>query len=65
MNIYEFAFRVNDTNITHLTLILKTNKDKQAVNVAIRRLENKGYTVNELVGIKRNGKNEYKSRNLH
>lgn len=52
MKTYRFAFRVNDTNIKHLTLTLKTDREGQAINTAIRRLEKQGYTVNELVWIR-------------
>ncbi len=55
MNNYELSFRVNDTSITHIVLLLKTDCIKQVINTAIRRLEKQGYIVCELVYIRKNG----------
>lgn len=50
---YEFAFRVNDTTITHIELTRKSNTDvHKAYNAAKARLERKGYSVNEMVSIR-------------
>lgn len=56
LNNYELALRVNDTSIKHISLKLKSNSIRQIINVVIRRLEGQGYTINELVWMRKNGR---------